>query len=32
MTGDKGLIDPVSNLAGKPVYVYHGILDPVGSE
>ena len=25
----EGLIDPVSNLAGKPVYVYHGTLDPV---
>ena len=25
----EGLIDPVSNLAGKPVYVYHGVLDPV---
>lgn len=24
-----GLIDPVSDLAGKPVYVYHGTLDPV---
>ena len=24
-----GLIDPVSNLAGKPIYVYHGTLDPV---
>ena len=23
-----GLIDPVANLAGKPVYVYHGTLDP----
>ncbi|HEV2377692.1 MAG TPA: PHB depolymerase family esterase [Streptosporangiaceae bacterium] len=23
------LIDPVSHLAGKPVYVYHGTLDPV---
>ena len=26
---DDGLIDPVSNLARKPVYVYHGLLDPV---
>ena len=26
-----GLIDPVTNLAGKPVYVYHGTLDPVVS-
>jgi poly(3-hydroxybutyrate) depolymerase len=26
---DQSLIDPVSNLAGKPVYVYHGLLDPV---
>jgi len=25
----KGLIDPVADLAGKPIYVYHGILDPV---
>jgi poly(3-hydroxybutyrate) depolymerase len=25
----QGLIDPVSNLRGKPVYVYHGELDPV---
>ncbi|HSZ40225.1 MAG TPA: PHB depolymerase family esterase [Trebonia sp.] len=25
----QGLIDPVSGLAGKPVYVYHGTLDPV---
>ena len=25
----EGLIDPVSNLAGKPVYIYHGTLDPV---
>jgi poly(3-hydroxybutyrate) depolymerase len=25
----KRLIDPISNLAGKPVYVYHGTLDPV---
>jgi predicted esterase len=25
----QGKIDPVSNLAGKPVYVYHGTLDPV---
>ncbi|MFG2825550.1 hypothetical protein ACGFX4_39750 [Kitasatospora sp. NPDC048365] len=24
-----GHIDPVANLAGKPVYVYHGRLDPV---
>ena len=24
-----GLIDPISNLAGQPVYVYHGALDPV---
>jgi poly(3-hydroxybutyrate) depolymerase len=27
----RGLIDPVSDLAGKPVYVYHGTLDPVVS-
>jgi len=26
---DQGLIDPVGDLAGKPVYVYHGALDPV---
>jgi len=26
---DEGLIDPLNNLAGKPVYVYHGLLDPV---
>ena len=25
----QGRIDPVSDLAGKPVYVYHGALDPV---
>ncbi|MER8186022.1 PHB depolymerase family esterase [Kitasatospora sp. NPDC094015] len=25
----QGRIDPVANLAGKPVYVYHGRLDPV---
>ena len=25
----QGLIDPISDLAGKPVYVYHGALDPV---
>jgi len=25
----QGLIDPISALAGKPVYVYHGTLDPV---
>ncbi|MGD0609776.1 MAG: PHB depolymerase family esterase [Streptosporangiaceae bacterium] len=25
----EGLIDPVADLAGKPIYVYHGILDPV---
>ncbi len=25
----EGLIDPISDLAGKPVYVYHGTLDPV---
>jgi poly(3-hydroxybutyrate) depolymerase len=25
----QGQIDPVSNLASKPVYVYHGTLDPV---
>jgi poly(3-hydroxybutyrate) depolymerase len=25
----EGLIDPVSDLAGKPIYVYHGILDPI---
>jgi len=24
-----GLIDPVSDLAGKPVYIYHGTLDPI---
>jgi len=24
----QGLIDPISNLADKPVYVYHGTLDP----
>src|ERR1035441_6556424 len=23
----EGLIDPVSDLAGKPIYVYHGTLD-----
>lgn len=27
----QGLIDPVSNLAGKPVYTYHGRLDPLVS-
>ncbi|MGV9270627.1 extracellular catalytic domain type 2 short-chain-length polyhydroxyalkanoate depolymerase [Kitasatospora sp. NPDC003701] len=26
---DQGRIDPVGNLAGKPVYVYHGRLDPL---
>jgi hypothetical protein len=26
---DEGRIDPVSDLAGRPVYVYHGTLDPV---
>jgi poly(3-hydroxybutyrate) depolymerase len=26
---DEGLIDPISDLAGKPVYVYHGTLDPI---
>jgi len=26
---DEGLIDPISNLAGRPVYLYHGTLDPV---
>jgi poly(3-hydroxybutyrate) depolymerase len=26
---NQGLIDPTSNLAGKPIYVYHGTLDPV---
>jgi hypothetical protein len=26
---DEGLIDPIGNLAGKPIYVYHGLLDPV---
>ncbi|MEU8620449.1 PHB depolymerase family esterase [Streptomyces sp. NPDC048623] len=26
---NQGRIDPVSNLAGKPVYTYHGTLDPV---
>jgi hypothetical protein len=25
----QGKIDPVSDLAGKPVYTYHGTLDPV---
>ena len=25
----RGLIDPLSGLAGKPIYVYHGTLDPV---
>jgi poly(3-hydroxybutyrate) depolymerase len=25
----QGLIDPLSNLQGKPVYVYHGTFDPV---
>ncbi|GAA4990242.1 PHB depolymerase family esterase [Kitasatospora paranensis] len=25
----QGRIDPVSNLTGKPVYTYHGTLDPV---
>ncbi len=25
----QGKIDPVSNLVGKPIYVYHGTLDPV---
>ena len=25
----QGKIDPLSNLAGRPVYVYHGTLDPV---
>src|ERR1035441_5579287 len=25
----EGLIDPVSDLAGKPIYVYHGTLDPI---
>lgn len=25
----EGLIDPISNLAGRPVYVYHGLLDPI---
>jgi poly(3-hydroxybutyrate) depolymerase len=25
----EGLIDPVADLAGKPIYVYHGTLDPV---
>jgi poly(3-hydroxybutyrate) depolymerase len=28
----QGKIDPVSNLAAKPVYVYHGTLDPVASD
>jgi len=27
----QGRIDPVGNLVGKPVYAYHGILDPVVS-
>lgn len=26
---DQGQIDPISNLAGKPVYAYHGTADPV---
>ncbi|MGD0928374.1 MAG: PHB depolymerase family esterase [Streptosporangiaceae bacterium] len=26
---NEGRIDPVSDLAGKPVYVYHGTADPV---
>ncbi len=25
----EGRIDPLANLSGKPVYVYHGLLDPV---
>jgi poly(3-hydroxybutyrate) depolymerase len=25
----QGLIDPTSDLGGKPVYVYHGVVDPV---
>jgi poly(3-hydroxybutyrate) depolymerase len=25
----EGLIDPISDLAGKPIYVYHGTLDPI---
>ena len=25
----QGRIDPLANLRGKPVYVYHGLLDPV---
>jgi hypothetical protein len=28
----QGKIDPVSDLAAKPVYVYHGTLDPVVSD
>ncbi|HTX85532.1 MAG TPA: PHB depolymerase family esterase [Streptosporangiaceae bacterium] len=26
---NEGQIDPISDLTGKPVYVYHGTLDPV---
>jgi hypothetical protein len=26
---DQGLIDPIGNLRGKPVYTYHGALDPL---
>lgn len=25
----QGLIDPMTDLSGKPVYVYHGVVDPV---
>jgi poly(3-hydroxybutyrate) depolymerase len=25
----QGLIDPTSNLNGKPIYVYHGVVDPI---
>jgi poly(3-hydroxybutyrate) depolymerase len=28
----QGRIDPVANLAGKPVYTYHGELDPLVSQ
>lgn len=26
---DEGRIDPISNLQGKPIYTYHGALDPI---
>jgi hypothetical protein len=26
---NEGLIDPISDLAGKAIYVYHGTLDPL---